>query len=321
MSCCICFASVVVTLLAPALLFLWKFVSDKIFLKTLVHNLFIRLSHGVSHYVKMEEGSLHYVTMNGNLSKGPDIVVIHGLSSQSADFALMAKGIRSISHSAIFVDLPAHGKTTIPLPDSESFDDLITKFAQLVHSLLKDQKYILIGHSMGGYTSMRFASLYPLQVSALILISPAGAPKLSQDITHIKQQFNPTSYQDASWSIDNIFSKTGSIPCFVRPLLIIGLRSWAKNPAVHDIISRIRPTDCINEIDAGNMKGIPRLLIWGNDEGLLCVRHFEYLKGILAGDELRVVELEDTGHMAPSECPNVLEKEMKAFLNDFNISN
>lgn len=67
------------------------------------------------------------------------------------------------------IDLPGHGKS--PLPTATwGMADFATKVADFIKEK-KLQPVILIGHSVGGKTSLKLASLYPDLVEKIILIN------------------------------------------------------------------------------------------------------------------------------------------------------
>jgi abhydrolase domain-containing protein 5 len=50
---------------------------------------------------------------------------------------------------------------------------------------IEEQKYVLCGHSLGGYLTARYAIKYQNEISRLILLSPAGLPEIpSKTIRH-----------------------------------------------------------------------------------------------------------------------------------------
>lgn len=63
-------------------------------------------------------------------------------------------------------------------------------------------KLVLMGHSLGGYLSARYAVQYPMTVNKLVLASPVGFPRKPDSSTLLKGSQLPTSLRvvDALWS-------------------------------------------------------------------------------------------------------------------------
>ncbi|MCX6252142.1 MAG: alpha/beta hydrolase [Bacteroidetes bacterium] len=90
--------------------------------------------------------------------KGDTIVLLHGFMESSKiwkDFvSVLSKAFRVIT-----IDLPGHGKSD-NLGDINSMEMI----AGAVHKVLRHlgvKKCVMIGHSMGGYATLSFASKYP----------------------------------------------------------------------------------------------------------------------------------------------------------------
>ncbi|QPB43218.1 alpha/beta fold hydrolase [Rodentibacter haemolyticus] len=99
----------------------------------------------------------------------PTLVFIHGLFGDMNNLGVIARAF-SDNYSILRVDLRNHGQSF----HSESMNyDLMAEdvFALIQH--LKLEKVILIGHSMGGKTSMKLTALHPEIVEKLIVIDIA----------------------------------------------------------------------------------------------------------------------------------------------------
>lgn len=108
-----------------------------------------------------------------SIGKGSAIVLLHGflenLTMWSQIEAELSKRYRVVS-----VDLLGHGKSG-NLGYVHTMDDQ----AQMVKGVLKHlrlRKYILIGHSMGGYISLAFAELFPDAVKGICLMNSTAEP-------------------------------------------------------------------------------------------------------------------------------------------------
>jgi pimeloyl-ACP methyl ester carboxylesterase len=109
-----------------------------------------------------KQGTIHY-TVEG---EGRAIVFIHGFLETSSIWIEFTHEIKKY-FKIITVDLPGHGKS-----DCYGYIHTMELMAQSVHSVLEElnlRKYILVGHSMGGYVALAYAEMYPDNLRGLIL--------------------------------------------------------------------------------------------------------------------------------------------------------
>ena len=107
--------------------------------------------------------------------KGRVIVLLHGFLCSHEIWDVFSKNL-SKKFRVIAIDLPGHGETP-----SIGYYHSMELLAQSVKAVLNKagvRRYIIAGHSMGGYAALAFAELYPENVSGLCL-------------------FNSTSYADS----------------------------------------------------------------------------------------------------------------------------
>ena len=117
-----------------------------------------------------------YVELN---PKGQQTVLfIHGLGSYLKFWRYQLDAFAAQGYRVIAVDLPGYGKSDKP----SSFPYTMEAMADAVHELaqkLDAGKPILVGHSMGGQTTLSYAIRYPEDLKAAVLTSPAGFEKFS----------------------------------------------------------------------------------------------------------------------------------------------
>lgn len=100
------------------------------------------------------------------LGEGQPLLILHGLFGHSDNWQTHAKKLAEY-YQVILIDQRNHGHSD--WSDAFSYDLL----AEDLHELITDlglQKIILLGHSMGGKTVMRYAQLYPEGIEKLIVV-------------------------------------------------------------------------------------------------------------------------------------------------------
>lgn len=98
--------------------------------------------------------------------KGRVVVLLHGFLGSHKIWESTTRNL-SKSYRVIAIDLPGHG-------DSDNFGyvhtmELMAKAVKAVMDFLRLKKYVIVGHSMGGYTGLAFADLFPDNLKGLCL--------------------------------------------------------------------------------------------------------------------------------------------------------
>lgn len=104
--------------------------------------------------------------------EGPPLVVVHGVASRAADGALIYRGLMR-GRRVYALDLLGYGDSDKPRDASYS----VRMQAEVVRGFmdaLQLRSADMIGVSLGGWISLRFASEHPERVRRLVLVSSAG---------------------------------------------------------------------------------------------------------------------------------------------------
>ncbi|MEO6902106.1 MAG: alpha/beta hydrolase [Bacteroidia bacterium] len=100
--------------------------------------------------------------------KGRVIVLLHGFLGSHEIWADFAKKL-SKKYRVIIIDLLGHGATsTIGYYHSM---ELLAQSVKAVLDKIGVRRYVLAGHSMGGYVTLAFAELFPDNISGLCLFN------------------------------------------------------------------------------------------------------------------------------------------------------
>jgi esterase len=96
----------------------------------------------------------------------PVLIVLHGLFGSSDNWGSIGKAL-SDQFDVFLVDQRDHGRS--PHTTEVGYDAMALDLERLVAEQNLD-RIILVGHSMGGKTAMRFAQLFPQRVAHLMVI-------------------------------------------------------------------------------------------------------------------------------------------------------
>jgi pimeloyl-ACP methyl ester carboxylesterase len=100
---------------------------------------------------------------------GPPVVLTHGLGDDSGTWAGIPE-ILARQHTVLSWDLPGHGRSAPPdLDNPYSWKEAVADLLDLVLEL--GPPVLLVGHSLGGYLSLRLTLEQPELVRSLVMIS------------------------------------------------------------------------------------------------------------------------------------------------------
>ena len=141
--------------------------------------------------------------------QGENIVFLHGILGSHRYWDGVAADL-SQSHRLILLDLLGFGKS--PKPKVEyTVVEHIKKIDQALNSALgTNQKFSIVGHSMGAILTLNYAISHPNQVQKLILINPP----MVTDEEDLKQAISESS---SKLMVTMTFSKTwGKLVCMMH---------------------------------------------------------------------------------------------------------
>jgi pimeloyl-ACP methyl ester carboxylesterase len=111
-------------------------------------------------YLEFENKGVYFETFG----TGPAVVLLHGFLENSEMWRAWIPEL-SQKYQLVTIDLCGHGKT-----DSFLTPPSIATMAEAVYAVLKKigvVKFVLVGHSMGGYVSVEVLNRYPNNVAGL----------------------------------------------------------------------------------------------------------------------------------------------------------
>lgn len=132
-----------------------------------------------SHRYVSQRRNLHYVDW-GNPS-APPLLLVHGGKDHCRSWDWVAEVLSEDWH-VIAPDLLGHGDSDNSSDGNYTEFGYVYDIAQLIHQL-GVEPITIVGHSMGGMVSSRYAGLYPEKVKRLVLIEGVGfAPEFVNEM-------------------------------------------------------------------------------------------------------------------------------------------
>lgn len=120
-------------------------------------------------YVELKDGNRLWYEEEGS---GMPIVFLHGWMGSSFCFSNQIDYF-SKAYRVFVLEHKGHGKSDRPQDASYTLPEFAEELNQAVDQLIGDQKFVLIGHSMGGMISLVYATTpkFKKRLKALILMS------------------------------------------------------------------------------------------------------------------------------------------------------
>ena len=256
------------------------------------------------------------------------VLFIHGLGSYLKFWRYQLDAFAERGYRVIAVDLPGYGKSDKPatFPYSmEAMGDAVHELAAKVGAV----QPILVGHSMGGQTSLSYAIRYPEDVKALVLTSPAGFEKFNpREKAWFLRAFSTTLVKSSPeygiWGS----VRQGNFERW-RPELewLIEERVRAAKSPEFDAYAyaNVRTVKGLVHNDfvrdsLGKVK-VPTLIIFGEDDRLIPnpFLHGGEARGVMEYGHVNIagstlVGLERCGHTVQMDCPEDYNTQVLAFL-------
>ncbi|CAM3630780.1 alpha/beta fold hydrolase [Parendozoicomonas haliclonae] len=263
------------------------------------------------------KGMRVHVRDQGNPDK-PALVMLHGIFSSLHTWEKwrphLEKDFRLIS-----LDLPNFGMTG-PFPSGETSDDAYMAVLEEVAEQLQLKEFYLAGNSLGGYFSYQYAARNPEQVKKLVMLDPAGfffvppaammlwgTPVVGQLVDEIEpprfvmESLLKNAYHNADKVTDTELNRYADL-----------LSREGNREAGGRMVRHIRNSMGfdLSKLDQLTM---PVLIIWGEEDNWIPVRHAQQFHDAIKGSELIIYP--EVGHMPMEEIPEQSAQDVAAFLN------
>jgi pimeloyl-ACP methyl ester carboxylesterase len=248
--------------------------------------------------------------------EAPAVVLLHGFGASLHTWEPWASALET-THRVVRFDLPGSGLSE---PDATGIYTEARNLELLAALLdrLGIAKAALVGNSVGGRISWRFAAGHPDRVTKLVLVSPDG---------FASPGFEYGKPYDASVAIE---AMRFVLPAFV---LRMSLAPAYGDPAAmtddlarryHDLmrapgaraamIARLRQTVLVDPAPLLARIAAPVLLVWGEKDAMIPVTNAQdYLRAL---GNARLVTFPDLGHVPHEEAPERTIVPVAAFLRE-----
>ena len=270
-------------------------------------------------YIKVGNLKTRYWTLG---DQGTAVILIHGLGA-SADICMHNVEALAKQHRVYVPDLIGFGRSDKPGPSFSPID--YVRFLDDFMNTLNIERASLVGQSLGGGIALHYALRFPQKVSKLVLVGSAGLgkeviwtlklmslPLLGELISYPSRKgveifFKLTVRDQALVTKDfvdlyyNIFSQLGFQKFLLKTVRsIINIRGAREEvlPSMNNISKIKRPV----------------LIIWGEEDRVLPLKHAYWGKEKLPEAELEIME--GCGHIPFFERSEQFNRRVLEFLSE-----
>lgn len=257
--------------------------------------------------LRIDGATLNVSAMYRDGSLAP-IVFLHGFGSTKEDYADIARHEAFDGHPVLAWDAPGCGETSCDNLGQISIPFLVST-AQAMLEHIGFARLHLVGHSMGGLTSLMLAHASPERVLSFVDIEGNIAPEdcfLSRQIVSYPDK-NPERFFEA------FIERTRESPAWASALYAASLRHKVRAGAVRGIFqSMVELSDNGALMDTFLALPFPRMFMYGEQNASL-----SYLQDI-AAKGVRLSQISGCGHFPMYSNPLMMWREIADFYASVN---
>ena len=267
----------------------------------------VRMKGWKSRFIETSDGSIHLFDIRGR-GHLPPILLLHGLGSRSADYALLIRHLKPLTRRLIVPDVPGHGLSRVPAGGLRP--ELMESSLLAAVDEVLEEPAIVIGNSMGGLAAIRFARMRPERVAAMVLASPGGAPMDEDELQELLSIFQMKTHREALHFVDRMLGR----PSLIRHLLAVGVRGRMSSRGPRELMAKITPQHMLPPADLQRIIA-PTLLFWGADDEVLPTRSLDFFRRHLP--QHTVIETPDRfGHSPFVDDLRGFSRRVESFLRE-----
>lgn len=254
---------------------------------------------------------LHYVVQG----EGTPVILLHGIAASLFDWKYLLPLLTQAGFRGFAPDLWGHGESSKPdSPDEYDFDAIYAHLLSWIANLNINQPIFLIGHSLGGLLSLKYALDWPNNIQGMVLINPFFQPSQLSPLlrlVQIRPELGEKALRTAPYwliyALTGIELKSTAYDSTHTRMQIVEDYKRASPFIVHIAGKLPDLTNCLPEIFT------PSLVIWGENDLTLNPDGFQKLVDALP--IARGYSIPRCGHQPHLGKPEILNQVVLDFLN------
>lgn len=238
-------------------------------------------------------------------SELPPIVFLHGLLDEGFGFRRVIKSMLAVKNPIYVFDLPGYGKSKLPVIKYLFQIDVWSEMFLEAFENLNLKKIRLVGHSMGGLTSLHMALLDRKNyIDRLFLLSPGGISHPKRD--EIRSLLFPKKEKDVLQLLRHLYGEEAPEPSvFLRKTLV---SVWNELPNVYLQENTLRRESEIFLNEKLKLVKKPTLILTGEKDEITTVAMMKKMNRYIPKSQL--VIFPNLRHAIHLEKPEWVSKEI-----------
>ena len=246
---------------------------------------------------------------------GIPMVLIHG---SMGSLHMWEGWVQALGDKArlISVDLPGHGLTGV-WPREEYTIEAYADFLEVLVDALDLDRFVLVGHSMGGAVAWIFAATRPDRVSQLVLVDAAGYPRTGEAPLPTRLARMPVLgdigiYFKPERLVRRSLAEAYADPAMVTRQRVTRYAELQRFPGNREAtVLRARTQEPLDPAPLKRL-AVPTLLLWGGKDRWVPLADAHRFQADIKG--ARLVVFETLGHNPMEEDPAATAAAVAAFL-------
>ncbi len=256
----------------------------------------------------------------------PAVLLVHGMAG-SRETWLAAQEILAESFDVIAVDLPGHGKSSLPNGDY-SLGSLAAALRDLLDRL-QIERATIVGHSLGGGISLQFTYQFPERCERLVLVGSGGLGReVSAFLRVLSLPGAPFALSgllvlrrnEHAQSIGRLLHPVASRIFADLPLMLKHFAALQEPALRRSFIATIRAVidpggQRVTAVDRLHLAGrLPVLVVWGRRDQMIPASHA--LAVAQSIPHARIEVFEDAGHYPHEHDPARFASSLTSFIEE-----
>ncbi len=272
----------------------------------------------------VEDGRYRTQVTTWGSGDGPHAIVLPGMAATPHALAPQIRLLRRLGYTTHVIELPGFGVAPPLRQEDARFPELARLVIDAAHALGIDRA-VVVGHSLGGGVALYVAMLERDLVERLVLLSPAAVgqsllwtyklycvPLLGRALLrpykpgtrrHARHFLVGSRRRGDSRFVDAILRQDACSPAQLRSMRAI---VWANQPSfLKRLLVLVAPggeqSAFTLRLRLSELRDIPTLVLWGNEDRVICAGDTAIFRAAHPGAEIHVVR--GVGHSLPLEAP------------------
>jgi pimeloyl-ACP methyl ester carboxylesterase len=288
---------------------------------------------GISLHVEVDEPRRKDHPSN---TDGLTVVLSHGYALEQAAWHHQRKALRDVARVVTW-DQRSHGRSQRAAAHTHVIEHLARDLKIVLDVVAPDQPVIIIGHSMGGMTTMALADAHPelfgprIRGVGMVSTSAGSLAQVPLGLPHVVSRFTrpivPT-VANALVSQKEIVERTRRAASDLALLLTrrysfgsdvsadtVEFVSSMLSATPIDVVAEFLPTFDSHELShaLAVLQKVETMVLVGSRDLLTPVEHSHHIVRHVPGAELHVIP--DTGHMVALEKPEIVNEHILALVD------